>query len=43
MQLNCVTDGTVFPATAGNPAFDADAFLDATITDLAHILNVREA
>lgn len=43
MQLNCLTDGTVFPATARNPAFDADAFLDATIADLAHVLDVSES
>jgi AcrR family transcriptional regulator len=42
MQLNCLADGTVFPAVARNPAFDADAFLDATIADLALLLNVTQ-
>lgn len=40
MQLNCLTDGTVFPAVARNPAFDAEAFLEATIADLARLLGV---
>ncbi|HYI23962.1 MAG TPA: TetR/AcrR family transcriptional regulator [Thermomicrobiales bacterium] len=40
MQLNCLADGTVFPAFARNPAFDADAFLAAAIDDLAALLGV---
>jgi hypothetical protein len=42
MQLNCLADGTVFPAVARNPAFDADAFLEATIADLALLLNFTQ-
>lgn len=40
MQVNCLTDGTVFPAVSRNPAFDAKAFTDATIADLANLLGV---
>ena len=40
IQINALTDGTVFPAIARNPAYDPDAFLAATITDLAHLLGV---
>jgi AcrR family transcriptional regulator len=38
MQLNCLLDGTVFPAFAGNPAYDAIAFRAATIADIARTL-----
>jgi AcrR family transcriptional regulator len=41
MQLNCLTDGTVFPAFAGNPSFDPDAFREATIADFAVLLGVN--
>lgn len=40
IQLNALTDGTVFPAIARNPAYDPPAFLAATIADLAHLLGV---
>jgi AcrR family transcriptional regulator len=40
MQLNCLTDGTVFPAFAGNTSFDSEAFREATIADLAVLLGV---
>jgi len=43
LQINALTDGTVFPAIARNPAYDPDAFLAATITDLAHLLGVPSA
>ena len=38
MQINCQLDGTVFPASAGNPAYDPDAFRAAVIDDLSGIL-----
>ncbi len=40
MQVNCLAEGTVFPAFAGNPAFDAEAFRDAAIADLGVLLGV---
>ncbi len=40
IQLNAITDGTVFPALAGNPAYDPDAFVEATLADLALLLGV---
>lgn len=43
MQLNCITDGTVFPAFARNPAYAPEPFREATIADLAHLLNVDHA
>jgi AcrR family transcriptional regulator len=43
IQLNALTDGSVFPAIAHNPAYDPEAFLAATITDLAHLLGVTSA
>lgn len=42
IQLNALTDGTVFPAIAGNPAYVPDAFLTATLADLAHLLGVSQ-
>jgi AcrR family transcriptional regulator len=35
MQLNCLLDGTVFPAFTGNPAYDPATFRAATLADLA--------
>jgi AcrR family transcriptional regulator len=40
LQLNAMTDGTVFPAIAGNPAYDPGAFAEATIADLRRLLGV---
>lgn len=41
MQINCLVDGTVFPAFAGNPDYDAAAFLAAVVDDLRVTLRVR--
>ncbi len=38
MQINCQLDGTVFPASVGNPAYHHAAFRQAVIDDLAAIL-----
>lgn len=38
MQINCQCDGTVFPAFARNPAYDAAAYRAATIEDIARLL-----
>jgi len=38
MQVNCLLDGTVFPASVGNPAYDPATFRQAVIDDLAAIL-----
>jgi AcrR family transcriptional regulator len=38
MQLNCLLDGTVFPAFVHNPAFDGDAFRAACLEDIATML-----
>lgn len=41
MHVNCQLDGTVFPASVGNPAYDPVAFRQAVIDDLAAILGYR--
>jgi len=41
MQINCLLDGTVFPASVGNPAYDPAAFREAVIDDLAATLGHR--
>ncbi len=41
MQVNCLLDGTVFPASVGNPAYDPAAFREAVIEDLAATLGYR--
>ena len=44
MQLNCLADGTVFPAFAGNPAFDAQklSWGGRPCADLALLLRGQE-
>ena len=39
LQVNCLTEGTVFPAFARNPAYNPEAFRAAAIDDLARLLN----
>ena len=41
LQLNCLLDGTVFPAFIGNPAYDPAAFRAAVVADLAATLGYR--
>lgn len=41
LQLNCLLDGTVFPAFIGNPVYDPAAFRAAVVADLASALGYR--
>lgn len=41
MHVNCQLDGTVFPASTGNPAYDPVAFRRAVRDDIATMLGYR--
>ncbi len=41
LQLNCLLDGTVFPAFIGNPAYDPPTFRTAVVADLAAALGYQ--